>query len=187
MLLRIVGVHTGIAPVLAALTPRARTGGQALAEDQTLSRRQFFNTAVNAIGVVITAIVAIPVTGYFIDPALKRATGHANWVKLASMSQLSATPTAFTLSAERVEGFMKQRVNATVYAFLLGGQPIALSNICTHLGCPVSWNAGQDQYLCPCHGGVYDKTGKNIAGPPPKPLPRFSTRVEGDDLLIQVI
>lgn len=150
------------------------------------TRRQFFSTVVNAIGAVITAVVAVPVAGYFLDPALKRAAGGANWVKLTSMSQLSASPTAFTLSAERVEGFMKQRVDATVYAYTLEGEPVALSNICTHLGCPVGWNEAQQKYLCPCHGGVYDKTGKNIAGPPPRPLPRFATRVEGGDLFIRV-
>lgn len=157
-----------------------------MADADTLSRRQFFNTAVNAIGAVITAVVAVPVAGYFLDPALKRAAGVANWVKLTSMSQVSNTPTAFTLSADRVEGFMKQRVNATVYAYTgADGQPVAMSNICTHLGCPVSWT--KDEFFCPCHGSHFNQDGTVKAGPAPKALPTFATKVENGELFVQVV
>ena len=157
-----------------------------MADAATLNRRQFFNTAVNAIGAVITAVVAVPVAGYFIDPALKRAAGAGNWVKLASMSQVGSTPTAFTLTAERVEGFMKQRVNATVYAFTgADGKPVAMSNICTHLGCPVSWQ--KDEFFCPCHGSHVNADGTVKAGPAPKPLPTFATKVENGDLYVEVV
>ncbi|MNS22200.1 Cytochrome b6-f complex iron-sulfur subunit [compost metagenome] len=159
-----------------------------MADAATLSRRQFFNTAVNAIGAVITAVVAVPVAGYFIDPALKKAGGAANWVKLASASDLTATPTAFTLTAERVEGFMKQKVNATVYAFTGDdGKAIAMSNICTHLGCPVSWQGDKSEFFCPCHGSVFHKDGTVDSGPAPKALPQFATKIENGDLYIEVV
>jgi menaquinol-cytochrome c reductase iron-sulfur subunit len=159
-----------------------------MADADTLSRRQFFNTAVNAIGAVITAVVAGPVAGYFLDPALKRAAGAANWVKLAPMSQVSGTPAAVTLTAERVEGFMKQRVNATVYAFTgADGKPVAMSNICTHLGCPVTWQGDNSKIFCPCHGSVFKADGSVEAGPAPKPLPVFATKVENGDLYVEVV
>jgi menaquinol-cytochrome c reductase iron-sulfur subunit len=158
-----------------------------MADATTLSRRQFFNTAVNAIGAVVTAIVAVPVAGYFIDPALKRASGAANWVKLASLGALTDTPTAFTISAERVEGFMKQKVNATGYAFKgADGKSVALSNICTHLGCPVGWSPEGKTFNCPCHGSVFKADGTVEHGPAPKPLPAFATKEENGDLYIQV-
>ena len=158
-----------------------------MADAAVLSRRQFFNTAVNAVGAVVTAIVAVPVAGSFIDPALKKATGAGSWVKLGSLSQISATPTQFTVSAERVEGFMKQRVNATVYAFTgQDGQPVAMSNICTHLGCPVTYQGEKSEFFCPCHGSIFDKSGKPTAGPAPSPLPTFATKVENGDLYVEV-
>ncbi len=55
----------------------------------------------------------------------------------------------------------------------------AISNICTHLGCiiaPVDWG-----FQCPCHGSKFDKNGKVIGGPAPRPLPwlEVSRHVDG--------
>lgn len=41
---------------------------------------------------------------------------------------------------------------------------------CTHLGCTVQWDAGQNLFICPCHGGKFDSNGHRVAGPPPGPL-----------------
>ena len=46
-----------------------------------------------------------------------------------------------------------------------------------HLGCPVRFVAAAERFICPCHGGVYDFTGKVAGGPPVRPLDRFYTRV----------
>ena len=56
---------------------------------------------------------------------------------------------------------------------------IAVSNRCAHLGCPVRFVEAAGNFICPCHGGVYDFEGKVIGGPPVRPLDRFQTRVEG--------
>jgi len=76
--------------------------------------------------------------------------------------------------------------------FKFGGKPamlirhaddtfIALSAICTHLGCTVAYQPEQDRIHCACHGGVYDPhTGATVSGPPPKALQQFQTAlVEG--------
>ncbi len=62
----------------------------------------------------------------------------------------------------------------------------AFSRRCTDLGCLVSWNKEREQFLCPCHQGVYDKTGLNIAGPPPRPLDRFEIVKRGEQLYVNV-
>lgn len=153
-----------------------------------LSRRQFFNAITNGIGAVIGAALTIPIAGYFIDPVLRKGTGASGtWVRVASASELGDVPKEFVFQAEKVEGFMKQKVNATVYAFNENGKPAAISNICTHLGCPAKWTESDAKFLCPCHGGVYDKAGTNIGGPPPRPLPRFEAKVENGDLMIMLV
>ena len=54
---------------------------------------------------------------------------------------------------------------------------IAISTRCAHLGCPVRFVQAAGNFICPCHGGVYDFEGKVIGGPPVRPLDRFQTRV----------
>jgi cytochrome b6-f complex iron-sulfur subunit len=61
---------------------------------------------------------------------------------------------------------------------------IALSRVCTHLGCLVDYQKDKKKLLCPCHAGVYDLSGNVVSGPPPKPLPKFPLRVEGDSIII---
>lgn len=79
----------------------------------------------------------------------------------------------------------------------LGGQKIlvlktengvaAFSRRCTDLGCLVSWSKEREQFVCPCHQGIYDKSGRNIAGPPPRPLDRFEVVKRGDQLYVNIV
>jgi cytochrome b6-f complex iron-sulfur subunit len=54
-----------------------------------------------------------------------------------------------------------------------GGELVALSAVCTHLGCIVQWEKDKQDFLCPCHGGHYTPDGSVTAGPPPKPLAKL--------------
>jgi menaquinol-cytochrome c reductase iron-sulfur subunit len=65
-----------------------------------------------------------------------------------------------------------------------GGEFIAVSNRCMHLGCPVRFVEASGRFICPCHGGVYDFTGSVSGGPPVRPLDRFFTRVENGQVEI---
>ncbi len=64
------------------------------------------------------------------------------------------------------------------------GEWIALSAICTHFECTVHYDSGTHEIVCPCHKGFYDIQGKNIKGPPPRPLERYEVTKEEDGLLI---
>jgi len=58
------------------------------------------------------------------------------------------------------------------------GRWIALTAVCTHLGCTVQYEPQADRIHCACHGGVYNAyTGDNVSGPPPKPLKLFKVAV----------
>ncbi|GAB4545961.1 MAG: Rieske (2Fe-2S) protein [Anaerolineae bacterium] len=60
----------------------------------------------------------------------------------------------------------------------------AFSLICTHLGCIVEWQSGNQEFYCPCHDGRFDQFGEVIAGPPPVPLEQFPVRVEDDQVVV---
>ena len=59
----------------------------------------------------------------------------------------------------------------------------AISAICTHLGCTVAWNGDHRLFLCPCHGGKFDIEGRNVAGPPPRPLDVFTLQLSQEGRL----
>jgi Rieske Fe-S protein len=66
---------------------------------------------------------------------------------------------------------------------------IALSSTCPHLGCQVRWEGQNNRFFCPCHNGVFDPSGKAIAGPPGEAgqsLPRYALRIENGMLHIAV-
>jgi cytochrome b6-f complex iron-sulfur subunit len=61
---------------------------------------------------------------------------------------------------------------------------IALSRVCTHLGCLVNYDKERQILICPCHGGTYDLEGNVISGPPPSPLPKYTVRVVDGNIVI---
>ena len=61
---------------------------------------------------------------------------------------------------------------------------VALSIICTHLGCIPAWLEGDRKFKCPCHGSGYYITGINFEGPTPRPLERFAVSKDADGFLV---
>ncbi|MBI4632513.1 MAG: Rieske (2Fe-2S) protein [Deltaproteobacteria bacterium] len=61
---------------------------------------------------------------------------------------------------------------------------VALSRVCTHLGCLVDYDKSKKRLLCPCHAGVYDLDGAVISGLPTRPLREISLKIKGDDVVI---
>ena len=65
------------------------------------------------------------------------------------------------------------------------GEYRAMSATCTHLGCTVQYRPDLREIWCPCHNGMYDLNGRNISGPPPRPLEAFEVQVRGDDIFVR--
>lgn len=63
---------------------------------------------------------------------------------------------------------------------------VAVSLVCTHLGCIVKWDSQRELFQCPCHEGFFDKTGKVISGPPPAPLEQLTIKVAGDKVIVGI-
>ena len=64
------------------------------------------------------------------------------------------------------------------------GEYRALSAVCTHLSCTVQYRNDLHQVWCACHNGLYDLNGRNISGPPPRPLDLFQVHVRGDEIVV---
>lgn len=65
------------------------------------------------------------------------------------------------------------------------GEYRALSAVCTHLSCTVQYRNDLHQIWCACHNGLYDLNGRNISGPPPRPLEAFQVHVRGDEIVVR--
>ena len=83
----------------------------------------------------------------------------------------------------------------TVKTFAWGGKPgfflkkgdgtmLALKGVCTHMECNISYVPDARKFYCACHKGWFDDNGKNIEGPPPKPLESFDIITAGEKLII---
>lgn len=149
------------------------------------SRRQFLKTATAVIGGAIAAGFTFPALAYLIGPVLKRQEAEV-WIRLGPTSKVEpGTPTLFRVTVERQTGWITATEELSVYVLTENGRDYtAMSNICTHLGCRVRWIDGQQEFFCPCHNGVFDKQGAVVAGPPPRPLDQYPTKVEDGQIYI---
>jgi len=66
------------------------------------------------------------------------------------------------------------------------GEIRAFSAVCTHLGCIVRWEAGMEHLYCACHGGMFDRDGQVVGGPPPRPLARYPVEVREGQVYVKV-
>lgn len=64
------------------------------------------------------------------------------------------------------------------------GELRAFAATCTHLECTVQYKSETSQIWCACHNGTYDLTGKNVSGPPPRPLENYKVNLRGDDVIV---
>jgi Rieske Fe-S protein len=64
------------------------------------------------------------------------------------------------------------------------GDVRAFSATCTHLDCTVQYREDTQQIWCACHNGHYDLNGKNIGGPPPRPLEQYVVNLRGDEIVV---
>ena len=60
----------------------------------------------------------------------------------------------------------------------------AVQSVCTHLGCPPNWLAGEQKFKCPCHGSGFYISGVNFEGPAPRPLERFKVTMADDGQIV---
>ena len=159
-----------------------------MSEEPQVQRRGFLGLVTWAIGVLIGAGLGIPAIAYIIGPALKEESSD-EWIPIGTTSKVElGTPTLFKANIERTTGWIVNQEELTAYVLTEDGRNfIAMSNICSHLGCRVRWIADQDGFFCPCHNAVFNKEGQVVSGPPPRPLDRFEVKVEGDQLFLKEV
>jgi Rieske Fe-S protein len=153
-----------------------------------MSRREFVTIVTAAAGTVMGAIVGIPAIGYLIAPALQKVSADT-WIPAGPLENYPVgVPTLFNFNRTKVDGWVTTVNSFGVYIIKHDdGTILALSNKCTHLSCRVNWKSESTAYICPCHDAYFDISGEIIKGPQPRPLDRYETKVEENNIFIHFL
>lgn len=153
-----------------------------------ISRRDFIKATTTAVGGLIGLATALPVIGYIFSPAIRESKA-INWIDLGPLEKypIGITPSIFEFTQTNVNGWERTSVSYGVYVVRKDGNTVQVfSNVCTHLGCRVTWHPDIQHYVSPCHDGHFNLTGQVISGPPPRPLDEFTTKIENGNLFIKL-
>lgn len=146
------------------------------------SRRRFIATVLGAISGAIAGILGVPLGGFFGLPALRER--EFAWAEVGPTDQFKVGEIKFVLlkplkrpvwpeEAPKMAVFVSRKADGSFDVF---------HSHCTHVGCPINWSPQAQRFFSPCHGGVFDRDGRVLAGPPPRPLDRHEWKVENEVL-----
>ena len=140
-------------------------------------RRRFLARLAVAIGSLIAILAGLPVIGYILLPVSRKM--HRQWASVGPVDRFTIGDTVL-VSFENPSERPWAGVTAKTGAWLRregDNDFIGFVLNCSHMGCPVRWEAASKLFFCPCHGSVYYEDGSVAAGPAPFALQRFRVRV----------
>jgi menaquinol-cytochrome c reductase iron-sulfur subunit len=151
---------------------------EAVPGDQTSTRRGFVYAVIYGLGALMSAALAIPAALYLLLPPKTRK--QQAWVEAGDLSQLQpGVPQEMTFRRIHADGWKIYSEKGTAWVVkTAGGDVIAFSPVCTHLGCAYHWDTQKSEFVCPCHGSDFAIDGRVLSGPAPRPLDRFETKIE---------
>ncbi len=123
----------------------------------------------------MASAISLPMLRFAVDPVLQTKEDSDYVVTDKKIADITNEPVRVDFAFEQKDGWYKSNVTNTAWVFKdENGKIVALSPVCTHLGCMVDWNTNKkhpEQFYCPCHDGLYKKDGTNVEGTPPtRPL-----------------
>jgi cytochrome b6-f complex iron-sulfur subunit len=134
-------------------------------EPGDINTRRAFLAAAGAAGLAYTAALAYPVYRYLASPEEMASDAVAVTEVTLKDAQKLAPGSRLLFKFGHSPALLIHHED---------GRWIAMTAVCTHLGCTVEYEQQLDRIHCACHGGVYNPyTGANVSGPPPKPLKVF--------------
>lgn len=145
-------------------------------EDDPISRTHFIRLAFAGTVVAWGGVAFAPIAAYLTPPPSENE--EASKITSVEVCKVSELPKG-TGRNFRFGSF------PAVIVHDMEGQLHAFKAICTHLGCTVQFRPDKQFIYCACHGGIYDaSSGKNVAGPPPKPLPALKVAIVDDKVIV---
>ena len=137
-----------------------------------MNRRRFLDSVFGAGFVSTVVAIVYPVWRYLIPPVSGEPATQS--VVAAQASQVKPS-SGLIFKFGSKPGLLIRTPDGEVQAF---------NAVCTHLECTVQYKADTAQIWCACHNGLYDLQGKNVSGPPPRPLERLVVNQRGEDVVV---
>ena len=129
----------------------------------------------------MAAGVILPMGRFALDPLFQEDAAGSMITTSVSADDITEEPVKVDFSYEQQDGWYESEVTDFVWVYRDGEDIIALSPICKHLGCTVTWagdDANPNRFFCPYHNGLYEKNGQNVPGTPPRgPLDQYEVGV----------
>jgi quinol---cytochrome c reductase iron-sulfur subunit, bacillus type len=150
------------------------------------SRRAFLFKMSLALNGVVGAVLAVPIVGYILGPALRKNSSYNSWVSLGPITDFPEGETRLVDYRNPVTTVSDGATgNVACWVRRIEGKKFQVFAInCAHLGCPVRWFAQSHLFLCPCHGGAYYEDGSRASGPPERGLFEYQYTIAGQNLMI---
>ena len=139
----------------------------------TPSRRGFVNFLLGTSFGGMAVWMLYPVIRYLIPPA----SGEPSVANVT----LPWKPSEVKTNSGRIFRFGSQ---PGILVKTPAGDLRAFTAVCTHLNCTVQYREERQDIWCACHNGIYDLNGKNVSGPPPRPLEPYKVFVKGDQIVV---
>lgn len=134
-------------------------------ESEDISRRGLMKIAIGGTGLAYAGAIGYPIFRYLNSPV--EASIEMAAVKEVTLKDADKIPPGSAL-------VFKFGVSPALLIHHADGTWVAMTAVCTHMGCTVAYNPAKNAIVCECHGGQYDpKTGDNVSGPPPRPLQKY--------------
>ena len=140
--------------------------------DGRLSRRNLLNWFLTTSGGSLLGVLLYPVIRYVMPPPQAEAAAGA---------VVAGKTKDFAPNSGKIVRFGSR---PAVVVRMTTGEFRAFSAVCTHLQCTVQYRPDLEMVWCECHNGRFDLTGRNVGGPPPRPLEPLDVVVRGDDVVV---
>ena len=151
-----------------------------------MDRRRFLELVTAAGGVLAAGIVGVPALLTAIVPSSRRGSGGM-WQSLGPLESFPLHEVhTVPLPVER-SGWPRRQPGAGVFVWRPGiDEVVVFSRSCTDLACPLNHDPGSGCYFCPCHGGIFDRDGTVMAGPPNRPMQRYAVRLRASQVEVDL-
>ncbi len=157
---------------------------------EDLPRRSFAAKCLAAfLGIVAVGVPTWSGLAVLFDPLRNKKNGDGNWIRIASLSQIppDGKPHVFSVIIPEPRdkwNLYDPQPEKPVFLVRDGEDAdlVALSSVCPHLGCKVSYKPTTEELICPCHNALFDKRGKQTEGSTVSPRDLDPLEVEVDQV-----